>query len=403
MSLSPSQNRAIQITERVTSSFSVFGALFVIGTYTASSRFHKPINRMVFYASWGNILANVSTLISLSGIQAGQESSMCQTQAFLIQMFMPADALWTLAMALNVYLTFRHRFSSSQLRNLETKYLLLCYGLPFVPAIIYAFLRTEAKGRVYGDATVSSQVPIIFITQLTDLLDKQLWCWIDVDWDALRIATFYGPVWLIFVITGIIYISIGTEIYQKRKQLRNMTSQSMPTTLSVKTTEVHVISETMDKSGEVRQTQPEKEDFGHNRSRFETNISSAKMSSSDAAAWAYTKCAMLFFAALIITWVPSTINRVYTLVAEGEVSFALCYFEALVLPLQGFWNCIIYITTSLGACRSLWNTIFGSNSSSDEIQLSYTRGSRRRPFSRIDEASESTTELAEDTQATRSL
>lgn len=69
--------------------------------------------------------------------------------------FMPADALWTLAMACNVYLTFRHRFSSSQLRRLEIKYLLLCYGIPFVPAIIYAFLHTEERGRIYGPATVS--------------------------------------------------------------------------------------------------------------------------------------------------------------------------------------------------------------------------------------------------------
>ena len=74
---------------------------------------------------------------------------------------MPADSLWTLAMALNVYLTFRHRFSSSQLRSLEKKYILLCYGIPFVPAIVYAFLRTEARGRVYGDATVSLfQIPL---------------------------------------------------------------------------------------------------------------------------------------------------------------------------------------------------------------------------------------------------
>jgi hypothetical protein len=86
MSLSPSQNRAIEITERVSSSLSVIGALFVIGTYTVSSSFHKPINRMVFYASWGNIIANISTLISLSGIQAGRNTALCQTQGFLIQM-----------------------------------------------------------------------------------------------------------------------------------------------------------------------------------------------------------------------------------------------------------------------------------------------------------------------------
>ncbi|KAJ5831855.1 hypothetical protein N7474_000166 [Penicillium riverlandense] len=378
MSLSPSQNRAIEITERVTSSFSVIGALFVIGTYTASSSFHKPINRMVFYASWGNIIANISTLISLSGIQAGRNTALCQTQGFLIQMsiiidihaddherFMPADALWTLAMACNVWLTFRHRFSASQLRSLEGKYLLLCYGIPFIPAIVYAFLHTEERGKIYGPAT--------------------LWCWIDVNWDPLRIATFYAPVWLIFIAAGIIYISIGAEIYQKRRQLRSMVSQSQPTVMSMKTTEVHIVSETADKFGGTTQCHPEDDNFQQGRgfSQYAANVSSvdhsqnktanagSKMSSTDAAAWAYTKCAMLFFAALLITWVPSTINRVYTLVAAGDISFALCYFEALVLPLQGFWNCIIYITTSLGPCRELWRSMIGSEPASDNMVLSH--------------------------------
>lgn len=86
MSLTPQQNQALLITERITSGLSIFGALFVILTYSVSASFHKPVNRMVFYASWGNILANVSTMISLTGITAGRDSVMCQSQGFLIQM-----------------------------------------------------------------------------------------------------------------------------------------------------------------------------------------------------------------------------------------------------------------------------------------------------------------------------
>ena len=68
----------------------------------------------------------------------------------------------------------------------------------------------------------------------------------------------------------------------------------------------------MDKSGGANQNRLDHEDFGRGHSiftQYETNISSAKMSSSDAAAWAYTKCAMLFFAALIITWVSHFSGR----------------------------------------------------------------------------------------------
>lgn len=35
--------------------------------------------------------------------------------------------------------------------------------------------------------------------------------------------------------------------------------------------------------------------------------------------------------------------------------FSLNYAAGLVLPLMGFWNAVIYVTTSWGACRSLFD------------------------------------------------
>jgi hypothetical protein len=58
-------------------------------------------------------------------------------------------------MAFNVYLTFFRRYKAPQLRKLEKVYLVLCYGLPFIPAFVYVFIHTEGKGKVYGSALVS--------------------------------------------------------------------------------------------------------------------------------------------------------------------------------------------------------------------------------------------------------
>jgi hypothetical protein len=88
---------------------------------------------------------------------------------------MPADAYWTLAMALNVYLTFYYHYGADQLRALEKYYLMACYGVPFIPAFAYLWINTDGRGRIYGDAT--------------------LWCWIADNWDPLRVGLFYGPVW----------------------------------------------------------------------------------------------------------------------------------------------------------------------------------------------------------------
>ena len=49
---------------------------------------------------------------------------------------------------------------------------------------------------------------------------------------------------------------------------------------------------------------------------------------------------------MLVTWTPSSINRVYALIHPAEVSYVLNVASAAVLPLQGVWNAVIYFTTS---------------------------------------------------------
>ena len=82
----PSQGalRAITIIERFGSVFSILGCLFIIITFLSSSAFRKPINRLVFFASFGNMAVNVGTLIARSYVD-DEDSAGCQVQGFLIQ------------------------------------------------------------------------------------------------------------------------------------------------------------------------------------------------------------------------------------------------------------------------------------------------------------------------------
>lgn len=77
-------------------------------------------------------------------------------------------------MAINVNLAVFKKRTTQQLRKLEPYYIVGCYGIPLIPAIIFLVDR-PASGPFYGDAT--------------------LWCWIAPEWNILRIAAFYGPVW----------------------------------------------------------------------------------------------------------------------------------------------------------------------------------------------------------------
>ena len=52
--------------------------------------------------------------------------------------------------------------------------------------------------------------------------------------------------------------------------------------------------------------------------------------------------------------VPSTANRVYALAFPDEFSFGLNYASSFVLPLQGFWNSLIYVSISWPAFKTFW-------------------------------------------------
>jgi hypothetical protein len=78
-------------------------------------------------------------------------------------------------MACNVYLTFFCRYDTRKLRKIEPVYFACCYGIPFIPALAFVFVRDNNGSRPYGNAS--------------------LWCWISKDWNILRITAFYAPVW----------------------------------------------------------------------------------------------------------------------------------------------------------------------------------------------------------------
>ena len=83
--LSDDQLAAIVTIERVCSSLSLIGCAFIVVTFLSSRAFHRPINRLVFYASVGNIMTNIATIIGRSAIE-NPTGALCQVQGFLIQM-----------------------------------------------------------------------------------------------------------------------------------------------------------------------------------------------------------------------------------------------------------------------------------------------------------------------------
>ncbi|KAL7949284.1 putative G-protein coupled receptor protein [Trichoderma barbatum] len=383
--------------ERVNCSISILAAAFIICTFCFSKYFNTSINRLIFYASFGNLISNIAIMMSRSFIDTPNFAA-CQAQAFLIQAFLPADALWTLAMAINVYLTFYHKYEARDLRKIEPIYLMLCYGLPLVPATVFLFVKDREGARIYGPSVS--------------------YCWISHEWDILRLTVFYAPMWCIVIITFTIYIRAARTIYKVRRQVYTFQSsdldpisvdevtspiQSTDAALNIEAMSerpptfernlslsqpiyaagsssetatrpqsIHVATNKSSQSDGTQSTfyyyntpphrgsnppQPPRNNSGSAATRA-FRVIRRRNHERDNAAWTYTKVALLFFTAMLITWIPSTANRAYSTAHNGEIYIPLVYTSVFVLPLQGFWNCLVYVTTSWTACKNLFNDMW---------------------------------------------
>ncbi|ESZ97370.1 hypothetical protein SBOR_2254 [Sclerotinia borealis F-4128] len=103
-------------------------------------------------------------------------------------------------------------------------------------------------------------------------------------------------------------------------------------------------------------------------------------SGTDPEAWLYARVAILFFIAMILTWIPASVNRIWQMANPKDINFPLNYIESLVLSLQGFWNLVLYILTSQKACQGLVYRMFSSSARTQSRLASGSRSPERYPW-----------------------
>lgn len=133
--------------------------------------------------------------------------------------------------------------------------------------------------------------------------------------------------------------------------------------------------------------------------RIPTVTRAAALSEENADAFLYARVAFLFFIALLITWVPSSVNRAYALAHPEHINFPLNFTSAVVFSSQGVLNCVVYMATSQSACRRLWAKMlrrdYVSPTSRKESFTTYAMGleGERNGRQRLDSDATSFTEL----------
>ncbi|KAJ5094912.1 hypothetical protein N7532_007203 [Penicillium argentinense] len=234
-------------------------------------------------------------------------------------------------MAVNIYLTFYRKYSAKDLKKLDKWYFLLCYGLPLI-ATVLSLIKSTERGRVYGPALI--------------------WCSIAEPWQFLRLVCFYGPVWVVSITTFAIYATAGVHIYRKFKALR-LAKDTLPVSKVISIT--RSVTSNVNAAAKALAFEP--------ATPYSTCIESQESQTGSGLSiqvnknkvmWSYLRLSFLFFIAMVATWTPSFVNRIYGLINSSEPNFGLNLAGAFVLCLQGFWNAIIYTSTALPILKSQW-------------------------------------------------
>lgn len=86
MAFSDKQLQVVIALERVGASLSLFGIALILITYALFKRLRTIPNLFIVFASIANIGASIACVIGYDGILQGEESTLCQAQAFLLEM-----------------------------------------------------------------------------------------------------------------------------------------------------------------------------------------------------------------------------------------------------------------------------------------------------------------------------
>ncbi|SPO02025.1 related to cAMP receptor (Car4) [Cephalotrichum gorgonifer] len=334
---------------RTTSTLSALGVITIIVAFCTSRHFRNPMHRLIFINAFFNAFDVICTMISVNGPLAGNRSALCQFQGFLNQMFPVADVLWTLAMAINVYLIVFRRYDGQALKRLERKYIAVITTFTFIPALVFLFIDTDDKGPMYGSVT--------------------LWCAIAPKWVLIRIVCYYVTIWTAIIVTIVLYILVGIEIAKRRRDLKATSSQDIPldnTVMLADDTASHdkgnpdAIGVAVTTEVGVRVHHSRAGSTSHSLTNSTSSLQPTSVCSVTTARHLapshqpaalsfrqYILMPLFFFLALLSVWVAPSTNRLATFVDPTFSSFPLLLTVGTTGCLRGFWNGLVFITMGM--------------------------------------------------------
>ncbi|KAI2613653.1 uncharacterized protein GGS25DRAFT_9576 [Hypoxylon fragiforme] len=404
----------IVIFERLGAALSVTGILLIFIAYAAFKRLRTVPNTFIVFASCANLGASIACLIGYSGVQAGSNSHLCQAQAFMFELFMQSDPWWSFAMAVNVYMVFFFSADPKSFLQYWWAYCLVCYGVPFIPSLWLLIVRGGDGQNVYGNATIwcwidkdwsnlriyTYYLPIWVCIILSSCIYIAVGYYVFKQRNQLRNLSLSNPTY-----EPPATRDSGEKTLFPNAAVMGRINREVVQITTVNSSTAQAVGEPSSTSGGALPTNwfdgpPDNTPNNHNHTHnhpsqpptttttipsstpiraspnpYQTTITRitadpapheglcarargnlsrwrSRFAHMDPVKLAYLRTSFVFAISVFVTWTPSSINRVHDLVYAETASFALNLASAVVLPLQGVWNAVIFFSTTWSLLRA---------------------------------------------------
>lgn len=138
-------------------------------------------------------------------------------------------------------------------------------------------------------------------------------------------------------------------------------------------------SETKISSKPPPRPQPKPPIVAQMRSRI-TQSNGSRLKFLDPVELAYLRTSFIFALSVLVTWTPSSISRIHSLINPNDTNWGFSIATSIVLPLQGVWNAVIYFKTSWSKAKEEYHALMASRSA----RRLYRRGESKRGEARIE-------------------
>jgi len=172
--------------------FSLIASVFIIGWMILAGQMRYMTTRLIFFLSTASFFESVANIMTIpvwyleNSNDSDELTKLCYTQGAMMQFFQIAEFSWTTVIAINLYLSVRHRQDAKFEKIYHVcvwVFASICAGTPFIVSGSYGF---------------------------------ELWCWVSNQ--VFRWAVFYAPLICLWVIVIVLYISIYRVSYVKLKE-----------------------------------------------------------------------------------------------------------------------------------------------------------------------------------------